>query len=298
MTIVVFGGTGKFGGQLISELLKEGTEMSTIRAAGIHASKLHDFRAEGIEAVFVDYTNRETLKAALDGADTVFLISTNNLAHRREQNAAVVREAKRAGIERIAYASLLNAQKFHSIMAPDHKATEDLILESGMDYLFFRNGWFTENFFPLVAAAKETGEIVGNAGKGRVASATRADYAEAAAKIMTGPIRKRVYEFGGQPAWDLAGLAAATSKVFARPVQYRDVRPEEHLEYLISSGHSHEAQFQTSLDTDIRGGRLDTPSKDLEEVLGRKSTSLEEAIAKAWLAGEATTSRLVADLRV
>ena len=278
MTIVVFGATGNFGNRFITEILKEGLEKSEIRATGRQNKKLEEFSANGIEAVFVDYSRRDTVKSALDGADTVFLISGSNLAHRREQHALVVGEARRAGVQRIAYTSMLNAQKHRAILSPDHKATEDLIVESGMDYIFFRNGWYTENMLPLVVGAKKTGEIIGNAGKGRVAGAPRSDYAEAAARVMAQSTGKRVYEFGGQPSWDLAGLAVAASEVLGFPVQYRDVKPEDHLEFLISTGQSRTAQFQTSMDMDIRNGRLDTPSRDLEDVLGRKSTSLQEVI--------------------
>src|SRR6185503_15447559 len=93
-------------------------------------------------------------------------------------------------------------------IAPEHKATEALVRDSGLPYTLLRNGWYHENYLDTIATAAKTGEILGAAGDGRIASAARADFAAAAATVLTGEGHEnRVYELSGDIAWSFPELA-------------------------------------------------------------------------------------------
>lgn len=281
MSIVVLGATGNLGRLVLKNLLSVGENAENITAAGRNTAALSEFEAAGVKVVAVDYSQPETLPAALEGADTVLLISGNDIAHRRAQHAAVVEAAKTAGVKKLAYTSVLDAQESPLALAPDHKETEDLIMESGLEYVFFRNGWYTENYVPTVQAAAQSGEIIGNAGTGKVASAPRADFAEAIANALHHGGNTHVYELGGHPAWDYQELAAVATEILGRQVDYRNVTAEEHLKLLKEAGVGEGAAFQVSIDKDIAAGWLDTDSNDLEKLLGRPTTPLKAALQAA-----------------
>ena len=89
-------------------------------------------------------------------------------------------------------------------LAADHRATEQAILDSGLPYTFLRNGWYTENYTERLAPVLEHGAVVASAGEGRVASASRADYAAAAVAVLTGEGHEnKAYELSGDTAWTL-----------------------------------------------------------------------------------------------
>ena len=100
-----------------------------------------------------------------------------------------------------------------------------------------RNNWYTENYAQDLKTARATGTLVTSAGDGRVASAARADYAEAAAVVLTEDGHQgQVYELGGDDAWNFDTLAAAFTEVLDRPVEVRQVSTEEHVAILEQAG--------------------------------------------------------------
>ena len=191
--------------------------------------------------------------------------------------------AKAAGVGRIVYTSAPQATTSSLVLAPDHKATEEYLAASGVATTILRNNWYTENYVDSVKQAAGSGQIVASAGDGRVASAPRADFAEAAAVVLLDESHAgKVYELTGDVAWTFDELAAAAAEVLGREVSYHGVTPEEHAAMLAGFGLDEgTVGFVVALDGNIRDGVLATATSDLSALIGRPTTGLVEALRAA-----------------
>ncbi len=288
MTILVTGATGHLGTLAIEALLSRGVAPADIIAGGRRTEKLSGLAARGVRVAELDYDRPETVSAAIDGADQVLLISASEPGNRAAQHQAVIDAAAAAGVRQLVYTSAPKATTSALILAPEHKATEEAIAASGVPATILRNGWYTENYLPALEQARSTGELVASVGSGRVASASRKDYAEAAAAALTsGEHLGKTYELSGDVAWDFYDLAAAIGAVIGREVAFRDVTPEEHVALLRAAGlDDGTAGFVVALDQDTKAGLLADTSGDLRRLIGRPTTPLVEGLAEAARASE------------
>jgi len=282
MTIAVTGATGQLGRLVLEELLAS-QEPDALVAVVRDAGKAEELRARGVQVRVADYSDPAALAAALAGVDKLLLVSGSEVGSRVAQHANVVNAAKAAGVGFIAYTSVLAADTTALILAPEHKATEELIRASGLDYTILRNGWYTENYVQAVATARQTGAVVAAAGDGRVASAARADYAAAAAAVLSSAGHEgRVYELSGDYAWDFKELATAITAIAGREVVYQPVSAPELVEVLTTAGLDQgTAGFLAALDTDTQAGLLATVTGELSGLIGRPTTPLLQALRSA-----------------
>lgn len=282
MTIAVTGATGQLGRLVLDELLTN-HEPAALVAVVRDAGKAGELRARGVQVRVADYSDPASLEVALTGVDKLLLISGSEVGSRVAQHANVINAAKAAGVNFIAYTSVLAADTTDLILAPEHKATEELIRASGLEYTFLRNGWYTENYVQTVATARQTGAVVAAAGDGRVASAARADYAAAAAEVLSSAGHEgRVYELSGDYAWDFKELATALTEIAGREVVYQPVTAAELVEILTSAGLDQgTAGFLAALDADTRAGLLAAVTGDLSGLIGRPTTPLLQALRSA-----------------
>lgn len=283
MTIVITGATGHLGRLIVDALLRDGTPASDIVATGRNIEKLADLQAQGVRVVRADYTDPASLVAAFTGADTLMLVSGTEFGKRAEQHAAAIDAARAAGIQRIVYTSAPKATTSALVLAPEHKATEEYLQASGIPFTILRNGWYTENYAQQAAQAAESGVVLASAGEGRVASASRKDYADAAAAVLVATGHEgRTFELSGDEAWDYTQLAAALTEVLGRPVVYTPVSSQEHLDVLLAAGLDEgTAGFVVALDSNTRDGLLAGTSGELRELIGRPTTPLKEGLAAA-----------------
>jgi NAD(P)H dehydrogenase (quinone) len=283
MSVVVTGATGHLGRLIVEALLARGVAAGEIVAGGRQLDKLADLADRGVTVAPIDYSDTESLAAAFAGADTLVLVSGSEVGSRVPQHARAVTAAEAAGIRRIVYTSAPHADKTTLVLAPEHIATENLIRESGIPFTFLRNGWYSENYLGALEQSANTGEIVASVGDARVASASRADFADAAAAVVTGDGHENmVYELTGDYAWSFAELAAAASEILGTPVAYRSVSPDEQRAELIEAGLPEgTAQFVVALDGNIRDGLLAHTPGDLSRLIGRATTPLAEGLAAA-----------------
>ncbi|HEY8721760.1 SDR family oxidoreductase [Pengzhenrongella sp.] len=283
MSVVVTGATGHLGRLVVEALLDGGLPPADIVAAGRSVEKIADLAARGVRVAAIDYTRPDTLVAAFTGADAVLLVSGSEVGRRVAQHANAIEAAKTAGVGRIVYTSAPRADTSPLILAPEHKATEELIRASGLPFTILRNGWYTENYAGSLEQARATGELVASVGEGLVASASRADYAAAAARVLTSPGHEgKVYELSGDRAWGHAELAAVIAEIVGRPVTYREVTPEEHLAELTGAGLDEgTAGFVVALDGNTRDGLLAETTGELTALIGRPTTPLAEGLRAA-----------------
>lgn len=283
MTIVVFGATGQLGRHVLTSLRAHGVAPTEVRAVGRNTERLSELAAEGFATARADLDDPPTVRTAVEGADTVLLISASEPGRRLPQHRAVIDAAREAGVERIVYTSLLDAQDTAHVLAPEHKATEALLAESGLTTTILRNGWYTENYAGDFASARERGVIANAAGGARIASAPRADYAEAAAVVLTTDGHAgRIYELAGSYAWTFEEFATAASRVLGSDVEYRALTDDQEKQALLEAGLDEgTASFVVALAADSRHGLLDASGEQLETLIGHPTASLEDQL-RTW----------------
>jgi NAD(P)H dehydrogenase (quinone) len=281
--IAVTGATGHLGRLVIENLLDRGVAPREIVAIARNPEKAQDLAGRGVQLRQADYTRPETLVPALQGVEKLLLVSGSELGQRLAQHTNVVRAAREAGVRLLAYTSILNADRSRMQLAAEHLASEELIRASGIPFVLLRNSWYLENYTENLGSALEHGALLGSAEDGRVSAATRADYAAAAAAVVTGESHEnRVYELGGDEAFTLSGLAEIISRESGRPVAYRDLPEEEYAQALMSFGLPEPvARMLADSDRGIARGELFTDSGDLRRLIGRPTASPREAVAAA-----------------
>ncbi|MEV7778862.1 SDR family oxidoreductase [Kitasatospora sp. NPDC088351] len=277
---VVTGATGQLGRLVVEGLLAK-VPASEVTVAVRSAGKAADLAERGVTVRVVDYDRPESLAGAFAAGDRVLLISGSEVGRRIPQHRAVVDAARAAGVALLAYTSAPGAATFR--LADEHKETEALIRESGLPFTFLRNGWYTENYLGDAAGTVDRGVVIGSAGQGRVAGATRRDYADAAVAVLVGEGHENaVYELSGDAAWSLAELAAAFAQASGKPVEYREVAPAEHLEVLVGAGLPQGfAEILVDVDAGIARGELAGTPGDLARLTGRPTVPLAESVSAA-----------------
>ncbi len=281
--ITVTGATGHLGRLVIEELLERGVPAGDVVAAVRGPEKAADLAARGVQVREADYTRPETLATALAGTDKLLLISSNEVGQRAAQHRNIVDAAVAAGVGLIAYTGILNADTTGLALATEHKATESIIRDSGLPFVFLRNGWYIENYTDNLAPALEHGVLLGAAGDGRIAGATRADFAAAAAAVLLGAGQAgAVYELGGDEPFTMTELAAEVSRQSGRTVVYQNLPAQEYTKALVDVGVPEAfASLLADSDLGIGRGELTTDSGDLRRLLCRPTTSLADAVAVA-----------------
>ncbi|MEV0746270.1 SDR family oxidoreductase [Streptomyces sp. NPDC050273] len=282
MSIVVTGATGELGRLVVEQLLTT-VPASDIAAVVRDKEKAAGLAARGVELRIADYNRPETLAGAFRAGDRVLLISGSEVGSRVAQHTAVIDAAKAAGVAQLAYTGILGGPDADIRLADEHKATERLILDSGLPYTFLRNGWYTENYTANLAPVLAHGAVVANAGEGRIASATRADYAAAAAAVLTGEGHLgKAYELSGDVAWSLGEYAAEIAKASGKEIVYNNVPAAVHQEILVGAGVPESfAAILTDVDEGIGRGLLAGTNGDLARLIGRPTTPLAETVAAA-----------------
>lgn len=277
--IAITGATGQLGQLVIEQLLKT-VPGSQIVAIVRNPAKAESLSNQGINVRQADYTDQAAFTTALTGVDKLLLISSSEVGQREPQHKNVIRAAKAAGVKFIAYTSLLHADKSPLGLANEHVATEKALAESGIPYALLRNGWYTENYLASAPPALEHGVFIGAAGEGKIASATRADYAAAAAKVIAEEGHAgNVYELAGDSAWTLSELAAELSKQSGQPVTYQNLSEADFAAALKSVGlPAGLADMLADSDVGASKGGLFDDSRTLSKLLGRPTTSLAESV--------------------
>lgn len=283
MSILITGATGSLGQLVIAELLGRGVPAGQITAGGRNEVALAEFASRGLKTARLDYRDPESLRAAFAGQERVLLISSNDMNDRAGQHANAVAAAAEAGVGHLAYTSILDAQNSSHVLAPDHAATERVIEASGVPFTFLRDGWYNENYLPMLEQARQTGEISSATAGGRIASAARADYAAAAATVLTGEGHAgRTYELAGDTAWNFAELADILGEVLGTPVSNIERTPAEQGEALRAAGlDAGTAGFLVAMDEGVAAGTLDNTSGELRELIGRPTRTLIDTLRDA-----------------
>lgn len=283
MSLVVTGATGQLGRLVVQALLEQNVPAGQIVAAGRNTNKIKDLADQGVEVRAIEFGDPESLRSAFADAGRVLLISGSEVGKRLEQHRNAIEAAKHAGVELLVYTSIANADTNLMRLAAEHQATEEALRASGVPVAVLRNSWYLENYTDQLATYLEHGTVFGSAGDGLVSAATRADYAAAAAAVLTAEGQQgKVYELGGDKPFTLAELAGEVSAVAGRSVTYRDLPEDEYARVLVGAGLPEPmATVLADSDRGIVRGDLHVTSGDLSRLIGRPTTSLAQAVAAA-----------------
>lgn len=281
MRIAVTGATGHLGGLVVESLLERGVAASNLVAIVRNEQKAADLTAKGIALGVAAYEDEAALTTALEGVDRLVLVSGSEVGQRLAQHTNIINAAKAAGVKFIAYTSLLNLDTSELGLAPEHAGTEKLLAESGIDHAVLRNGWYWENYASALDSGKAAGKFFGAAGDAKVSGAARRDYAEAAAIVVTSDNQAgKVYELAGSPALTYQEIADAAAKVIGKEVTYVDQSVDEYTATLEGFGMPAEmAAVFAGMDPIIAKGALYSESTDLQDLIGRPSTSAVDALS-------------------
>ncbi|KPN91360.1 SDR family oxidoreductase [Pseudomonas nunensis] len=280
--IAVTGATGQLGRLVIDSLLKT-VNPHEIVALVRDPLKAQDLGAKGVNVRQADYNQPETLLGALVGVQRLLLISSSEVGQRTAQHRAVIEAAKSSGVQLLAYTSMLHADKSTLGLAVEHRDTERALVESGLNYVLLRNGWYSENYTASVSPAVEHGAILGCAQEGRISSAARKDYADAAAVVLTSEGQAgKVYELAGDESYSLSELATEVAKQSGKTVVYNDLPQEQYKAVLIGLGLPAEfAGLLADSDAAAAKGDLFDDSRQLSELLGRPTTLIAQSVSAA-----------------
>ena len=277
MTIAVTAATGQLGTLVVDALLTR-TTPDQIVAIARDAAKAEPLAAKGIDVRIASYDDPAALKEALTGVDRVLLISGSEIGKRGQQHRNVIDAAIANDVSRVVYTSAPQVDTSTLPVAPEHLETEQYLASTNVDHVLLRNNWYTENYASTLETAAAAGTVLTSAGNGRVASASRQDFAEAAAVVLTtdGPV-KQVYELAGDVAWTQADLASALSEVLGKPIEVADVSADEQSAILTSAGlDASLIGFIVAVDASIKQGGLALATGDLSSLIGHSTTPIVE----------------------
>jgi NAD(P)H dehydrogenase (quinone) len=283
MSIVVTGATGQLGGLVIADLLAAGVPAAGITAVARSKEKAAELVEQGVQVHVADYDQPGTLKGAFQAGDRVLLISGSEVGKRTPQHTVVIEAATAAGVAQLAYTGVFGGPKADFALADEHRATEQLILDSGLPYTFLRNNWYSEMYVKEIAGFVQRGAIVNNVAPGsRIATATRADYAAAAAVVVSGDGHlNKAYELSGDTSWTFEEFAAEVSKQTGKTVVHTSVSAAENKAILVKVGLPEGfAEILVGVDEAISRGALAGTPGDLSRLTGRPTTPIADSIAE------------------
>ncbi|HGF0771909.1 MULTISPECIES: SDR family oxidoreductase [Kluyvera] len=277
--IAITGATGQLGQQVFANLLNT-TAANQLVAVVRNPAKAEALSQKGVVVRQADYGDEAALTRALQGVDKLLIISSSEVGQRAPQHRNIINAAKAAGVKFIAYTSLLHADTSPLGLADEHVATEKMLADSGIPFALLRNGWYTENYLASAPAALEHGVFIGAAGEGKIASATRADYAAAAARVIAEDGHAgKVYELAGDHGWTLSELAAELAKQSGKNVVYQNLSQADFAAALKSVGlPAGLADMLADSDVGASKGGLFDDSHTLSKLIGRPSTPLAESV--------------------
>ncbi|QFQ98157.1 SDR family oxidoreductase [Streptomyces phaeolivaceus] len=287
MRIVVTGAAGHLGRLVVQGLLER------VPADGIIAVVRSEEKGVGLEALGVriavaDYNVPETFEGLFAAGDKVLLISSSEMGRDRvAQHKVVVDAARTSGVALLAYTSAAGTHE--TPLAEAHRGTEKVLVESGLPYVLLRNNWYSEIFVDGLDRVVEHGVLVRAAGEGRIASATRADYAAGAVAVLTGTGHEnRAYELSGDRAWSFAEFAAELGGQTGREIVYTPVEVEAYVDLLTGAGMpALYAEILAGAEASFAKGELAGANGDLARLIGRPTTPIADTIAAALRRDEA-----------
>ncbi|MEV4335332.1 NAD(P)H-binding protein [Streptomyces sp. NPDC049597] len=276
--IAVTGASGRVGGRVAARLSAAGV---ATRLLGRDPARLPQLPG-AVAAPPASYGDGEAMRRALDGADTLFLVSAHEAPGRVQEHHTAVDAALAAGVGRIVYMSFVGAAPDATFtFARDHFHTEEYIRARRVHHTFLRDNFYLAAFPAMTGA---DGVLRGPAGQGRVAAVAHDDIADAAAAVLLdgpGPHDRAVYDLTGPTAFSLAEAAAELTRAAGRTVRYLPESEDE--AYASRAGYGAEEWEVTGWVTSyeaMAAGEMAAVSDAVPRLTGHPAQSLREYLAE------------------
>lgn len=274
-TLAITGATGGLGGRVARRLADRGVAQRLVVRDPARAPEL-----PGAEVARAAYDDGEAVRRALDGVDTLLLVSASEAVDRVRLHSGAVDAAVAAGVQRIVYVSFLACSPDATFtFARDHWHTEEHVRGSGVRHTILRDSLYLD-VFPLFAGGD--GVIRGPAGDGRVAAVARDDVADVAVAVLLGDGHDgRTYDLTGPEAFSLQQAAEALSRASGRTVTYHAETLDEAYASRAGYGAPHwEVTGWVTTYAAVAAGELDLVSDAVATVAGHPPMDLAEFLRR------------------
>lgn len=270
--VAVTGATGALGGAVARLLAEAGIRQ---RLLARHTAKLPDF--PGTPSYAVAYSDREVSARALEGVQTLFMVSAAESRYRRQDQRTFVDAAVDAGVQHIVYTSFMGAAPDAVFtLSRDHWDTEEYIKSKSVAYTFLRDSLYQD---VLPSFVGRDGVLRGPAGHGKLAAVARADIARAAARILADPQAhaNAVYTLTGPEALTFEEIAGILTRVTGSEVRFHNETVDEAMESRrVTGAEQWQIEAWVSTYSAVAAGEMAEVSPDIERLTGTAPLPLEE----------------------
>jgi uncharacterized protein YbjT (DUF2867 family) len=266
--ILISTANGKVGSEIVEQLLAKGTSIRV----GAHNVAKAEANFPGVNIVHFDYNDTNSIKAALEGVDTVYLASPGDFPSDPEKN--VVDLAKAAGVKRVVKLSAMGVEADDSIPL---RQVENHIEASGLEYTILRPTWFMQNYSTGMAGSVKSGTIYEPAEQAKTGFIDARDIAAVAVKTLTETGHNgQAYALTGSESLDRNAVAAKLSSALGKTIQYVPINDEQFrgaMQNVLSPSY---LELMSSLYAGVRAGWSDATTDTVKKVLGRDPISFDQ----------------------
>src|SRR5262245_51143963 len=278
--ICVTGAGGTVGSEVVKQLR---AAKAAIRAAYFSKEKADAARASGIDSVIIDYNRSETLRAAFQGCDKLFLLGPNT-QNQSELELNAVEAAKAAGVKHIVKLSMLGADEEAVSFAKTHRPVEKAIESSGLDWTFLRPNGFMQNVVTYMGETiRSEGVFYSACGEAKISHVDVRDIAAVAVKALTEPGHERMaYVLTGPQALTYDEIAAKLWYVLGRTINHINLAPSDMKGGMLAAGTPEwYADMLLDLERYYREQEASLIAKDIKQVTGRDPIPFEKYAREA-----------------
>ena len=225
--------------------------------------------AQGAESI--DYNRPESLRAAFQGCDKLFLLGPNAL-NQSELERNAVEAAKATGVRHIVKQSVLGVVEESYSLAKVHRPVEKAIESSGLAWTFLRPNSFMQNVVTYMGETiKAEGAFYSASGKAKISHVDVRDIAAVAVKALTEPNQEgKAYTLSGPEALTYDDLASELSKVLGRSISHVNLSPSDLRNGMLAEGMPGEiADRMLDLERYFREDQGSGITNDIKQVTGR-----------------------------
>lgn len=228
MKIAVTAANGQLGTSIVQEL------KSAIGAENVIGIVRTPEKAAhlGIEVRKGDYNSRQAFDLALQGVDSVMLISGMDDPQKRiQQHRNVIEAAQQNGVRKIVYTSIIGDEEKNAFspIVRSNRQTEQDVKDSGLLWAIGRNGIYIEPDLAYIGQYVQEGEIRNCAGEGKCGYTSREELGFAYTQMLLGDVHNgQTYSLFGE-AITQAQLAEYMNQVFGTNLSFNHIPFETYL---------------------------------------------------------------------
>lgn len=285
--VLITGATGNYGYAVIEAFIKKGVDKKNIYAMARDEAKASLLTPLGINVVFGDYNDYNSMVKAFSGIDKLLFVSSGEMKNRSIQHKQVVKAAKKASVKHILYTSQIHEtddpKSPMKFVMKSHLATEIAIMKSGMYFTILRNGLYLDMLSLFLGKNVIENGIYLPAGNGKIAFTLRNEMAEVAANILNSDGHKdKIYDVAGK-AVSFLEVAAMIYHITNKNITYVSPDIETFINTAVGSGIPKEyAKMIGGFSLAAKQGELAGLNSKMEELLERKPTSVEDFLVKMY----------------